>query len=165
MQTYTLPRETFNLLLEALGGQQKAETFAKSMESFLVAIDNKATAGIVDKKEMIKVEIRDDLRKELVTREIFDETFKNLRNEIRERFNVVDEKFKGVDEKFKGVDEKFKGVDEKFKGVDEKLKSLEDRMLEKFKSLDFKLNLFLAIALIALTFANPVFVELIKKIF
>lgn len=49
MQTYTLPRETFNLLLEALGGQQKAETFAKSMESFLVAIDNKATAEILDK--------------------------------------------------------------------------------------------------------------------
>jgi len=50
MQTFTLLRETFNLLLEALGGQQKAEAFAKSMESFLVAIDNKATAGIVDKK-------------------------------------------------------------------------------------------------------------------
>ncbi|MCI0691718.1 hypothetical protein L0337_06875 [candidate division KSB1 bacterium] len=165
MQTYTLPREAFNLLLEALGGQQKAEVFAKSMESFLVAIENKATAEIVDKKEMIKIEVRDELRKELVTREIFDETLKSLRNEIRERFNVVDEKFKGVDEKFKGVDEKFKGVDEKFKGVDEKLKSLEDRMVEKFKSLDFKLNLFLAIALIALTFANPAFVELIKKIF
>ncbi len=158
MQTYTLPREAFNLLLEALGGQQKAEVFAKSMESFLVAIENKATAEIVDKKEMIKIEVRDELRKELVTREIFDETLKSLRNEIRERFNVVDEKFKGVDEKFKGVDEKFKGVDEK-------LKSLEDRMVEKFKSLDFKLNLFLAIALIALTFANPAFVELIKKIF
>jgi hypothetical protein len=152
-------------LLEALGGQQKAETFAKSMESFLVAIDNKATAEIVEKKAMIKIEVRDELRKELVTREIFEEALKSLRNEIRERFNVVDEKFKGVDEKFKGVDEKFKGVDEKFKGVDEKLESLEERMLEKFKSLDFKLNLFLAIALIALTFANPVFVELIKKIF
>jgi len=151
MQTYTLPREAFNLLIEALGGQQKAEVFAKSMESFLVAIDNKATAEIVDKKEMIKIEVRDELRKELVTREIFDETLKNLRNEMRERFNVVDEKFKGVDEKFKGVDEKFK--------------SLEDRMDEKFKSLNFKLNLFLAIALIALTFANPTFVALIQKIF
>jgi hypothetical protein len=112
---------------------------------------NKATAEIVDKKEMIKIEVRDELRKELVTREIFDEALKNLRNEIRERFNVVDEKFKGVDEKFKGVDEKFK--------------NLEDRMDEKFKSLNFQLNIFLAIALIALTFANPAFVELIKKLF
>ena len=140
MPTYTLPRETFNLLVDALGGQQQAEGFARSMESFLVAIDNKATAGIVEKKEMIKIEVRDELRKELVTREIFDETLKSLRNEMRERFNVVDEKFKGIDEKFKVVD-------------------------EKFKSLNFKLNLFLTIALIALTFANPTFVELIKKTF
>jgi len=140
IQTYTLPRETFNLLVNALGGQQQAEGFAKSMESFLVAIDNKTTAGIVEKKEMLKIEVRDELRKELVTREIFDEALKNLRNEMRERFNVVDEKFKGLDEKFKVVD-------------------------EKFKSINFKLNLFLAIALIALTFANPTFVELVKKVF
>lgn len=97
--------------------------------------------------EMIKVEVREELRKELVTRDIFE----SLGKEIRERFNVVVEKFKGVDEKFKGVDEKFK--------------NFEDRMDEKFKSLNFKLNLFLAVALIALTFANPTFVELIKKIF
>jgi hypothetical protein len=89
---------------------------------------------------MIKVEVREELRKELVTRE----SFENLGTEIRERFN---------------------GVDEKFKGVDEKFKNLEDRMDEKFKSLNFKLNIFLAVALIALTFANPAFVELIKKIF
>ena len=129
METNTLPRETFNLLLEALGGQQKAETFAKSMESFLVAIDNKATAGIVDKKEMIKIEVREELRKELVTREMFDA----LVVEMRERFNVVNERFNSVD--------------------------------EKFKSLHFKLNLFIAIALIALTFANPAFVTLIQKLF
>lgn len=61
MQTFTLPREAFNLLLEALGGQKKAEIFARSMESFLVAIDDKATAGIVDKKEMIKIEVREEL--------------------------------------------------------------------------------------------------------
>jgi len=136
IQTYTLPRETFNLLVNALGGQQQAEGFARSMESFLVAIDNKTTAGIIDKKEMIKIEIREELRKELVTKELFE----GLLKEMRERFNVVDEKFKGLDEKFKVVD-------------------------EKFKSLNFKLNLFLAIALIALTFANPTFVELIKKAF
>lgn len=89
---------------------------------------------------MIKVEVREELRKELVTREMFE----SLGKEIRERFNVVDEKFKGVDEKFK---------------------NLEDRLDEKFKSLNFKLNIFLAIALIALTFANPAFAELIKKMF
>ncbi|MDZ7361934.1 MAG: hypothetical protein ONB46_14590 [candidate division KSB1 bacterium] len=140
MQTYTLPREAFNLLLEALGGQQKAEVFAKSMESFLVAIDNKATAGIVDKKETVKIEVREELRKELVTKEMFE----GLEKEMREKFNVVNERLNVVDEKFK---------------------SLEQRMDEKFKSLNFKLNLFLAIALAALTFANPTFVGLIEKLF
>lgn len=172
MQTYTLPGETFNLLLEALGGQQKAEVFANSMESFLVAIDNKATAEIVEKKEMVKIEVREELRKELVTREMFDGQRKELNekfNVVNERFNVVDEKFKSLEtkmvERFNGVDERFKGVDRRFEVVDKKLESLEERMDEKFKSLNFKLNLFLAIALIALTFANPAFVELIKKIF
>ncbi len=197
MQTYTLPRETFNLLVEALGNQQKAETFAKSMESFLVAINNSASAGITEKKELLKVEVREELRKELVTREMFEGLGKEMRENFKvvyEKFSVVDEKFKLindqfklvndqfklindqfklVDERFKGLEEgmadKFKMVDERFKGledrVDVRCKSLEDRMDEKFKGLNIKLNLFLAIALIALTFANPVFVELIRKVF
>jgi hypothetical protein len=84
-------------------------------------------------KEMIKIEVREELRKELVAREIFESLGIKMR--------------------------------EKFKLVDEKLESLEDRMDEKFKSPNFKLNLFWAIALIALAFANPAFVELFKKIF
>jgi len=43
---------------------------------------------------------------------------------------------------------------EKFKVVD-----------KKFASLYFKMNLFIAIAFIALTFANPAFVQLLQKIF
>ena len=41
---------------------------------------------------MIKIEVREELRKELVTRELFD----GLLKEMRERFNVVDEKFKSL---------------------------------------------------------------------
>jgi hypothetical protein len=89
---------------------------------------------------MVKIEVREELRKELVTREMFE----SLGMEMRERFNVIDEKFRVVDEKFK---------------------SLEDRIDERLKSLNFKLNLFLAIALIALTFANPNFVALMQKLF
>jgi len=88
---------------------------------------------LLTKKEMIKIEVREELRKELVTREIFEVTIQSLRNEMQERFNVVNERFNSVD--------------------------------EKFKSLHFKLNLFIAIALLALTFANPAFVALIQKMF
>ena len=165
MQTYTLPRETFNLLLKALGGQEPAEDFARSMESVLVAIDNKATAGIVEKKEMVKIEVREELRKELVTREMFE----GQRKELAEKFNVVTERFNVVDEKFISLEtkmnERFKVVDEKFISLEKAMNARFDVVDEKFKSLNFKLNLFLAVALIALTFANPAFVELIKKMF
>jgi len=176
MQTYTLPRETFNLLLEVFGEQQKAEIFARTMESAIVVIDTKAREGIVEKKEMIKIEVKDELRKELVTRDIFEEAQKSAGKEMAITRELFDAKQKSLEETikrlsvemregFKVVDEKFKVVDERFKGVDEKFKSLEDRIDEKFKSLNFKLNLFLAIALIALTFANPTFVALIQKLF
>jgi hypothetical protein len=115
METYTLPREAFNLLVEAFGDKKKAEIFAKAMESVIDAIREKATEEIVEKKEIAKIEVKDELKKELVTREIFEE-----------RMKVID---------------------------------------ERFKSLNFKLNLFMAIALIALTFANPTFVKLIEGLF
>jgi hypothetical protein len=113
--SYTLPRQAFELLVEALGDKKKAEIFASAMESAIEAINNNAAKEIVEKKELTKIEIKDELKKELVTREIFEE-----------KFHVID---------------------------------------EKFKSLNFKLNIFIAIALAALTFANPTFVALIGKLF
>ncbi|MDZ7363561.1 MAG: hypothetical protein ONB46_23005 [candidate division KSB1 bacterium] len=133
MQTYTLPRETFNSLLETFGDEKKAEIFAKTLEAAYEAINNKATREITEKKELLEIEIKEDLKHELLTREIFEERFQV----VEERFNVVDEK----------------------------IKSLEKVMSEKLNSLNFKLNIFIAIALIALTFANPTVVQLIGKLF
>jgi hypothetical protein len=48
---------------------------------------------------MLKIEVREELRKELVTRELFE----GLLKEMRERFNGVNEKFNGVNEKFKSL--------------------------------------------------------------
>jgi len=133
METYTLPREAFDVLVESMGGKQKAEVVAKAMESAIDAIQQKANNVILEQKQSLKLEIKDELKYELVTRELFEERFKSLENTMLEKFKVVDERFKVVD--------------------------------EKFSSLHFKMNIFIAIALIALTFANPTFVELIKKIF
>ncbi len=77
--------------------------------------------------------LKDELKQELVTREIFEE-----------RSNVIEERFKSLENT----------MTEKFKVVD-----------EKFASLHFKMNIFIAIALIALTFANPTFVQLLQKLF
>jgi len=133
METYALPRAAFEVLVEHLGGTQKAEVVAKALEAAIDAVQQKSHEIILAQKQFLKIEIKDELKQELVTREIFEERFKSLENVLAEKFKVVDERFKVVD--------------------------------EKFSSLHFKMNIFIAIALIALTFTNPAFVELIKKIF
>lgn len=67
--TYTLPRPIFDLLLEALGDKQKTEVFARAIESSIQAIDDKAVASIIEKKEQVKSELYNDLRTELATKE------------------------------------------------------------------------------------------------
>lgn len=49
MQTYTLPRETFNSLLETFGDKNKVEVLARTLESAFDAIDNKAIKEIAEK--------------------------------------------------------------------------------------------------------------------
>jgi len=50
MGAYTLPRHAFDLLVEALGERQRAEVFAKALESAIDAIQKKADEEIVKKK-------------------------------------------------------------------------------------------------------------------
>jgi len=126
METYTLPREAFDVLEQSLGGKHRAEVLAKTLETAVNNIQQKAKEESLEQKQLLHIVLKDELKQELVTREIFEERFKSLENVMAEKFKLVD---------------------------------------EKFASLHFKMNLFIAIALIALTFANPTFVELIKKIF
>jgi hypothetical protein len=177
MEPYTLPREAFDVLEQSLGGKQKAEVLARTLEAAISAIQQKANEEFLEQKQFLKIVLKDELKQELVTREIFEDRFKGLEEKFEGRFKGLEEKFEG---RFKGLEEKFegrfKGLEEKFEGrfqgIDERFKGLENTMLEKFKVVDekfsglhFKMNLFIAIALIALTFANPTFVQLLEKIF
>ena len=117
-----MPREAFDILQESLGGKQKAEVLARTLETVINSIQQRAKEEILEQKQFLKVALKDELKQELVTRELFEE-----------RFKVIEEKFKVMEEKFAG--------------------------------LHFKMNLFIAIALIALTFANPTFVQLLQKLF
>jgi hypothetical protein len=67
--TYTLPRNIFDMLLEALGDKQKTEVFARAIESSIQAIDDKAVESITEKKHQLKAELYNDLRSELATKE------------------------------------------------------------------------------------------------
>lgn len=120
--------------------RNRVESFARALERSIQGIDERADAAIVEKKGQIKSELREELRQELVTRELFEG-----------RMNVIEERFNRVDERFNVVDEKFK--------------SLEKEMNERFTSLNFKLNIFIAIALLALTLANPTFAALVGRLF
>jgi hypothetical protein len=126
METYTLPREAFDILQESLGGKQKAEVLARTLETVISSIQQRAKEEILEQKQFLKVALKEELKQELVTLEIFEERFKGLENTMTEKFKLVD---------------------------------------EKFASLHFKMNIFIAIALIALTFANPTFVQLLQKLF
>ena len=169
---YTLPRELYDLLEEAFGQKQKAEIFARAIESAIREIQRKASEDFAEHKKHMKVEVKEELRTELVT----SERFSVLETKVDERFNALDERFNAletkIDARFKVVDERFKLVNEQFNLVNEQFKALETKMDErfkvvdeKFKALSFKLNVFLAIALIALTFANPTFAKVLGKLF
>jgi hypothetical protein len=96
----TLPIEIFEVF-EKVVGKEDSRKVVKSLESVI----SDATEY---KWKVTKDELLDAIRKEFVTRELFE---------------------------------------------------------ERFKSLNYKLNIFIAIAFLALTFANPSFVSLLEKIF
>jgi len=100
MNTYTLPRNVFDILVDTFKDKQKAEKFASAIEEIVDISVKKAEEEIIEKKELVKIELKEELKNELVTRDLFEE-----------RFKVVDERFKSIDMKFESVDEKFKTLD------------------------------------------------------
>jgi len=105
---YSLPRDTFEILVETFKSKEKAEKFAKAIEKIVNFTRKKSEEEIAQKKEYIKIELKEELKKERVARELFE---------------------------------------------------------ERFKMLDFKINILIAFILIVITFANSTFVELIKNLF
>lgn len=80
---YSIPRDVF-LLLEAAFNQdrEKAEVFAKAIEGSIQAIERQADERITDKKEAIKVELYNELRTELATKEFVRAEINEVRAEI-----------------------------------------------------------------------------------
>jgi len=88
-----LNRDAFEVLLDVFKDREKADKFASAIEELISDSREKLDEEIVQKKEYTKIEIKDELKKELVTRELFEE-----------KFNVIEEKFKAVDERFKTLE-------------------------------------------------------------
>ena len=82
---YSIPRDVF-VLLEAAFNQdrEKAEVFAKAIESSIQAIESQADERITHKKEAIKAELYNELRTELATKEFVRAEINGVRAEISE---------------------------------------------------------------------------------
>jgi hypothetical protein len=148
METFILPREAFNAIEAGLGSKERAEVLASAIEMCLNEINQKARECILEKKEHVKIEIKEELKNELVTRELFEERFRYLDNKIDERFTYLDNK---IEERFNYLDNK---IEERFATLNVKIDAL-----------NFKFNILVALMIIVVTFANPNFINLIEKIF
>jgi hypothetical protein len=110
---YTLSRPSFNMFADVLG-KERAEAFVSEFEQTINNQRAELAQQLLLDQTQLKAVVKEELRNELVTRDVFDE-----------RFKVVD---------------------------------------ERFKRQDFKLNVLIALAFVALTFANPNFVELVRHV-
>jgi len=86
---YRVPRPLYESLAEKLGDRALAERFSLSIEEAVDEIGNGVHQEMTDSTGRIKMEVRDDLTKILVTRERFDA----LQDHIDERFKRIDLKF------------------------------------------------------------------------
>jgi hypothetical protein len=102
-------------------GKERAEAFVSEFEQTINNQRAELAQQLLLDQTQLKAVVKEELRNELVTRDIFEARFKV----VDERFNVVD---------------------------------------ERFKRQDFKLNVLIALAFVALTFANPNFVELVRHV-
>jgi len=94
--THSIPREAFEILEDTFHSREKAKKFAEAIEEIILYSQQEAKKEIEEKKNILKIEVKEELKNELVTRELFEE-----------RFKTVDERFKNVDEQFKTLNFKF----------------------------------------------------------
>ena len=143
--TYTVPRPVFEKLAESLKDRDAAEKFASSIEEAVHEIESAAKKETIDKTIMIKAEIKEDLTKVLVTREIFEERFLSM----NERFEVINERFEGVNRRFESMNEI---LNERFENIN-----------ERFKRTELWLKIIVGLSLFGITLANPGFIEIVKS--
>ena len=83
--SYSIPRDVFLLLETAFNNdREKAEVFAKAIESSIQAIESQADERITPKKEALKSELYNELRAELATKEFVRAEIGEVRTDIGE---------------------------------------------------------------------------------
>jgi len=166
--TYTLPRPVFEKLAESLKDRDVAEKFASSIEEAVHEIESAAKRETIEKTAMSKAEIKEDLTKVLVTRELFEERFLNMNQVMSERFEsmnqVMNERFESMNQL---MNERFESMNqlmnERFANVEERFLSMKVYIDERFKRTELWLKIIVGLSLFGMTLANPGFVEIVKS--
>ena len=141
--SYALPRDTFDLLLEAFGDRKKAETFARAIEASIEAVDEKAEALIDSRLEQQRATLYNDLRDELATKEFV----RAENNRLRAEFNELRAEFNGLRSEFNELRAEF------------------NELRGEVHQLALLVKVLLGLAIIGLTLLNPGFVQLMERLF
>ena len=90
-----------SLVLEYVKEPKIAQKMIEALGSLVSENEKSIQEGIKEKTLENKIIIKEELKNELVTRELFEEKTNSLRTEMNERFNLVDERFKRMELWFK----------------------------------------------------------------
>lgn len=138
-----IPIEIFELLEKKIGREETKEV-VKVIEDSLETIERKADEVALQKK----LEIRDELRKELASKE----DVLLVRQELRQELQAVRQELR---QEMRTVRQEMQTIKVELEGKIELVKS-------DIKRLDMKLNFLIILMIIALTLMNPVMAEIIK---
>ena len=120
---YTVPRETFVALEEFFGDKNLAEQYTRALEVGIRAVENISREMIEDKLDQQKILLKEELTKELVTRDLF---------ELR-----MDEMLRIIEATEVRLIEKIEAGDA---GLHEKIDATEVRLIEKIEAGDAGLH-------------------------
>ena len=119
---YSLPRDAFEILVETFKSKEKAEKFAKAIEGIVNFVKNKSQEEIVQKKEHIKIELKEILITEDAAKE-------------NEKKRLEMEKAKEEEQKLKDQEEKrIRDNELKLKQEQLRLQYLETQRVREEKS-------------------------------
>ena len=171
---YTVPRETFVALEEFFGDKNLAEQYTRALEVGIRAVENISREMIEDKLDQQKILLKEELTKELVTRDLFELRMDEMLRIIEATEARLIEKIETGDAR---LHEKIEATEarliEKIETGDARLhkemkameESIRKDMKAMFDHLNFKFNVLIGLVIIALTLANPAFNKLLEKLF
>ncbi|MCS6998916.1 MAG: hypothetical protein NZL86_05935 [Aquificaceae bacterium] len=128
----TISYEVYKILEEELG-KEKADKVVKVLEESLLKIEEKAK----EQKPILKAEVKEELLKELVTKEEFYGELKVLRLELERKID----------------------------GVEADLSRRMDGIEARIDKIELLLKVLIALVVLGITLLNPAFVDIIKLTF